>query len=360
MDDVGAPQETLAPASEPRRPKTAPERNPVIDHLLFQKAMADHDPDQIDTYVQMAEEGVAGFPDPTDKAIALAFALVLEEHMDPWSIDLVRFSTLYAQRVHDEDEVDLITAGRLLAMAWTILLRQTEGLLERAQPPDPEPDAWDMPWDSVPASWGAAADDPDVQFTHRVLANREPPLSESVFHQGNRRVTLYELVEALEDARREAEVRIRLTEERAKARAEIKGQTQQNMKKIHKEDLEAEISDVRARLVRVRGEVTFAALHDGTREDWLTVFISCLFLSRANMVELRQEAFPVSPILVEPLPALHDRGAPLLGLPTKGALAKEGASIKEDANRDDDASGTNGGDRGDNDAERSAPEAGAS
>ncbi len=298
--------------------------NDVIEHLLFHKALADHDPDKLNAFIRLAEDDVQSFQDPFDRAIAIAFNLVLDEHLDPWSIDLITFSRSYMERLDDEAQVDLITSGRLLAMAWRVLLAQTDELLERAQPrePEPEPEPWDMPWDEFPDEWGDPYDeDPDVQYNQRVLEREEPPISESVFHQGDRRVTLYELVEALDEARDEAERRRRLARERRKVKQDRKDEGKRNVKKIHKEDLEAEIADVRRRVAGLSKETTIQAIFDGTREDYLTVFISCLFLHRAEMADVRQEDFPYGPITVEPQDKIRDPDAPLVGLPKKGKVA---------------------------------------
>lgn len=311
--------------------------NEVVEHLLFHKALADHDPDRINAYIQLAQEDVASFRDPFDQAIALAFTLVLDEHLDPWSIDLLTFSRTYAERLEEETPFDLITSGRLLAMAWNVLLAQTEGVLAKAQPPDPEPEPepWDMPWEDFPAEWGEIDEDPDVQYNDRVLHDPDPPITESVFHQGDRRVTLYELVEALEEARDEATRRRRLAKKRQEVKDARAEEGKENVKKIHKEDLEAEIAEARRRIAGLPGQVTISAIHDGTRDDFLTVFVASLFLHRAEMAEVSQEDFPFGPIMIEPLERIHDPEAPLVGLPKKGAIAA-GVPDDEDTEVSDD------------------------
>ncbi len=300
------------------------EPNAVVEHLLLHRALTDHDPDRLSEFLDLARNEVASFRNPTDRAIALTFTLVLDEQMDPWSIDLATFSRLYADRVKRTPDVDLITAGRLLAMAWTVLLAQTDELLSRADEDEEEEpeDPWmDPAWDDVPGTWDEAFDlDPDEQYTEHVLdEDNDPPISESVFHQGDRRVTLYELVEALEEGRRDAERRKRLSEERRKAREQRQQEASQEdvTEEVHEEDMEAEIHDVRTRMeaLTVGDEVPLNDVHRGTREDFLSVFVSSLFLSRARMVDVRQEAFPYSPVLITPRERLHDPEAPLVGLP---------------------------------------------
>jgi chromatin segregation and condensation protein Rec8/ScpA/Scc1 (kleisin family) len=299
------------------------EPNHVVEHLLLHRSLADPDPDRLAEYVEMARSDVASFRNPFDRAIALTFHLAADQHMDPWSIDLANFSTLYLDRIKDTPEVDLITGGRLLAMAWNVLLQQTEGLLDRAQedeePEEPEEEPWDVGWDEMPEDWGAEPD-PDETYTEEVLdEDNDPPLSESVFRQGDRKVTLFELVEALEEGRRSAERRKRLQEERRKAREEAQAQADDEEEtveeEVHEEDLEAEIDHVRERLKGYEEEVDIREVFDGTREDYLTVFVSTLFLSKAEMVDVRQESFPEGPIYLEPRERLLDPDAAIAEVP---------------------------------------------
>lgn len=301
------------------------EPNAVIEHLLLHRSLTDHDPDRLTEFLELARNEVANFRNPFDRAIALTFTLVLDEQLDPWSIDLATFSTLYAERVRETPHVDLITAGRLLAMAWNVLLAQTDALLARAEPRDEDPhedDPWgEGLWDDLPGDWTEPIEqDPDQQYTEHVLDDaNDPPISESVFHQGDRRVTLYELVEALEEGRRDAERRKRLTEERRKAREQRDKEDQDRdvTEEVHEEDMEAEIHDVRTRLCTLDKDepASLHDVHDGTRNDFLSVFVSSLFLSRARMIDVEQETFPHSPILITPRDRLHDENAPLVGLP---------------------------------------------
>ncbi len=317
------------------------EPNAVIEHLLLHRSLTDHDPDRLTEFLDLARNEVANFRNPFDRAIALTFRLVLDEQLDPWSIDLATFSTLYAERVRDTPHVDLITAGRLLAMAWNVLLAQTDALLARAEPQDEDPhddDPWgEGLWDDLPGDWNEPIEhDTDQQYTQHVLDDtNDPPISESVFHQGDRRVTLYELVEALEEGRRDAERRKRINEERRKAREQRAQENEDEdvTEEVHEEDMEAEIHDVRTRLRKLEtGEPTaLHGVHDGTRNDFLSVFVSSLFLSRARMIDVEQEAFPHSAILITPRDRLHDDDAPLVGLPDADADFDERAQEEDNA-----------------------------
>ena len=90
--------------------------NEVINHLLFHKSLIDEkdDASRINQYVnmlQMTDDGeYISIDDPFDRSIAIAFELVMKQHLNPWDIDLVNFSTMYLKRANEE-KIDLITAG---------------------------------------------------------------------------------------------------------------------------------------------------------------------------------------------------------------------------------------------------------
>ena len=113
----------------------------VLNHLMFHKALtADHESgERITRYLEMVHEIEGGHylavRDPMEKAIAAAFELVIAEQFDPWEIDLAAFTKLYLEKVRDDGVVNFVTAGKLVAMAWSILKMQSDGLLARAEPP---------------------------------------------------------------------------------------------------------------------------------------------------------------------------------------------------------------------------------
>ena len=100
--------------------------NEVINHLLFHKSLIDEKDanDRINSYVSMLQKSEEGehisIENPFDRSIAIAFELVMQQHLDPWDIDLVNFSTLYLNRAKQE-KIDLLTAGRIIYMAWKVL-----------------------------------------------------------------------------------------------------------------------------------------------------------------------------------------------------------------------------------------------
>ncbi|HLE97029.1 MAG TPA: hypothetical protein VI997_06620 [Candidatus Thermoplasmatota archaeon] len=280
----------------------------VVRHLLFHKSIVslegggDH-AGRIDEYIRLVRESKEGvhvaIEDPFERSIALAFELVLENHLDPWDLDLARFANLYLDRVRKTGEVDLLTAGRLLHMAWTILRLQSDGAKDRAEPPlepaAPEANAWD---DLPEGEW--LTEDADFLFTRGVI-DGQAPIDEKIRHKGDRKVTLLELVEALEEARREAALRAEIEERRVHDRAarataragSVDGQ-------MHKEDLEAEIAEIWGRISALNGHpIPLTDLHDRTRDELVKALVSILFLARQNKLTVWQDDFPYGPIFVQ-------------------------------------------------------------
>ena len=108
--------------------------NDVINHLLFHKSLIDEKDDatRINRYVSMLQKTDEGeyisIENPFDRSIAIAFELVMQQHLNPWDVDLVSFSTLYMKRAKEE-KIDLMTAGRIIYMAWKILKLQSNDLV---------------------------------------------------------------------------------------------------------------------------------------------------------------------------------------------------------------------------------------
>jgi len=286
----------------------------LINHLMFHKAMVGLDgdgtaaPERVDEYIRLAKEAGegqhVGIEDPFDRSIALAFELVLQQGLDPWAIDLVKFSSLYAERVREGAEVDLITAGKLLHMAWSILRMQSDVLRQAAEPPV-ESGYEDMGWDEMP-QWDDLPDDIDVAYTSRVIQSKLDIIDEKVRHKGDRKVTLMELVEALEQARAEADQRALVLEARERERANRRTATRGRTRNAaHKDDQDADNREVLERILAYQGErVPIVDIHARNRDDLVKTFVSVLFLARSKRVRVWQEDFPYGMIYVTPEAAI--------------------------------------------------------
>lgn len=249
----------------------------VVEHLSYYKALLDEEID-LDYYIEMAqklEEGVhISAKNPVDKAVAIIFELVINEKLDPWKIDLVKFTQMYLERIREENDIDFIVAGKIIHMAWNILMRKSENILTHVEQEEYGVDMDFFELDFSPFEEGRG---------YELMEVHEIDIKEPVRREKKRPVSLMELLQAINEAKVEVE--------RKKRQRKIREKFKFNLEeKVHKEDLEEEIKETWERLCEVQGdEISLSFLYDGTREDFIKVFLSLLFLERFQKVELIQE-----------------------------------------------------------------------
>lgn len=249
----------------------------VVEHLSYYKALLDEEID-LDYYIEMAqklEEGVhISAKNPVDKAVAIIFELVINEKLDPWKIDLVKFTQMYLERIREENDIDFIVAGKIIHMAWNILMRKSENILTHVEQEEYGVDMDFFELDFSPFEEGRG---------YELMEVHEIDIKEPVRREKKRPVSLMELLQAINEAKVEVE--------RKKRQRKIREKFKFNLEeKVHKEDLEEEIKETWERLCEVQGdEISLSFLYDGTREDFIKVFLSLLFLERFQKVKLIQE-----------------------------------------------------------------------
>ena len=251
----------------------------IVEHLLYHKAILDTDVD-VDYYLRMVKNMEDGIhiiaTNPVDKAISIIFELVTKEKLDPWKIDLVKFVNLYLDRIRKEKDIDFIIAGKIIYMAWNILHRKSEDVLYDAERDEYPDDFFGFDID-IGNFQIYESDEKNEKF------NVNMEIKEPVRREEKRPVSLFELIEAINEARVEYETRKR----RRKIREKFKFNLEE---KVHREDLEEEIKEVWERIAEVMGdEISLTLLYDGTRDDFIKVFISLLFLEKYGKVELYQK-----------------------------------------------------------------------
>ena len=255
-------------------------------HLLFHKALTEDEETyrKIEAYMGILAQTDSGerLQDPVDEAIRSVFSLVLDRGIDPWEIDLSEFARLYTEKVKDDD-FDMIVAGKLVFMAWKILKLQSDTTRERSEPP-PEPE-FDYEMEDPGFDYEPMAV-PDVEF--REVYRREPV----------RPVTMIELIDAFEDARREMEI----YKERERVREAIRAKEPSKKfdNKAHEEDDERAVEAVWNRIRKMgAGQLDIEELYGPDRNDNLTVFIALLHLVRDGLIDVWQEELPGGPIHLE-------------------------------------------------------------
>jgi len=276
----------------------------IINHLLFHRALTDEitDISRIDNYIEMVKQSKEGshisISDPFDKSIAIAFELVIKQHLDPWNIDLVKFSTLYLKRAKEE-KIDLVTAGKIIYMAWKVLKLQSDELveyMEKARNIEQE----SFGWDDLPLfdDWSF---DNDFGYT-KMITKKEIPFIEPVRRKAERRVTLIELIEAFDQARKETERYQLLDKLRREEREKLEKFARERMKgRLHEETLEEDIKKVWSKIKKLNGRaIPLRKLYKpGDREDFVTTLISILFLAYENKIRIYQRKFPYGEIYLK-------------------------------------------------------------
>ncbi len=254
-------------------------------HLLFHKALADDEESlkRLGGYMDILSraESEERLQDPIDESIRAVFNLVLENGMDPWEIDLSQFVRMYEAKVSN-GTFDMIVAGRLLLMAWRILRMQSESTRERSEPPV--------------EVYVKEADD-SFFYDDEPMFVPEVSFREAYQRKRVRPVTMYELIDAFEDARKEIEIQ----REKERVRAELRAKEPKIFQnKAHKEDNEQDIEAVWKRLQKLgTGQISIRDLYTDSLDENLTVFVLVLHLVRDGSLTVWQDDFPHGEIYIK-------------------------------------------------------------
>lgn len=272
----------------------------VLNHLMFQKSIIEDDSgvgkeSRIEGYLRMVEEmqkgALVASDDPFEKSVALVFELVVTQRMNPWDINLIEFSRMYLQRVKKATDLNLIIAGKIVYMAWEILKLQSEQVLLRVDRPEQVEMMFDG-WN--PDNLDLFVDPFDLGTGEMLLHTEEMPIDEKVRRRSDRPVTLIDLLDAFEEAKKESDIR----QELAKFMQRYRRPDFDD--KAHKENLEEEIAQVWERMQKCgQGSIPITDLYTVGKADRVMVFISILFLARMGKIHIWQEKMPYGEIFLE-------------------------------------------------------------
>ncbi len=256
----------------------------VLEHLMFHQSLVDDEQDNenIHRYLGILErEEGESLCDPVDEAIRSAFDLVLNHGMDPWSIDLLEFTRLYSARM-GEERLDLIVAGKLVHMAWRILRLQSEEVVS-------EKERHDRPF----MEWDVEAMSEALFEEGEGLMPAPAVLTPALRRRELRPVSLMELLDAFEDARREME---RQRQREARPRKEVKRFSNQ----AHDEDMEKDVEEVWQRVQRLgAGPISVRDLMGPDHDRNISTFVALLFLVRNGLLAAWQDDLPRGEAFVE-------------------------------------------------------------
>jgi len=272
----------------------------VLNHLMFHKSIIEDDAaptreGRIEHYLKIVEEMQRGTlsasDDPFERSVATVFELVVNQQMNPWDINLIEFSKMYLARVRKASELNLIIAGKIVYMAWEILKLQSEQVLQRVDRPEQVEMMFDG-WN--PDNLDIFVDPFELGTGEMMLHTEEMPIDEKVRRKAERPVTLIDLLDAFEEAKKESDIRQELSKFMQKYRRP------EFDDKAHKENLEEDIALVWDRIQKCgQGSVPIADLYATGKEDRVKVFISILFLARMGKIQIWQDKLPYGEIFLE-------------------------------------------------------------
>jgi len=279
--------------------------NDVINHLLFHKALIDENNDmsRINQYLEMAKAAATGesasIENPFDRSVYLAFDLVLNNHMNPWDIDLVGFSTMYLKRAKKE-RLDLLTAGKIIYMAWKVLRMQSDHLVVSMETKEQEQDQG-FGWEDIPTVPWLTNDD-EYSYTNLVMTMPQSPLEEPLRRESTRKVTLIELLSAFDEVRKESEQYRLLDQLRKEERVLLRQKAHKAMRgSAHEDHLEEDVATVWERICQFpKGSLNFSDICPvNSAEERIKTFVSILFLAYEKKITVHQRRFPYGEIFIK-------------------------------------------------------------
>lgn len=278
--------------------------NDLINHLLFHKSLIDEKDDatRINNYVEMLQKADEGehisIENPFDRSIAIAFELVMQHHLNPWGIDLVSFSTMYIKRAKEE-KIDLMTAGRIIYMAWKILKLQSDDLVVTMEKHEETYEPFG--WGDIPTEMWLSKDDA-YSYTNLVMNMPESPLDEPMRRDSKRKVTLIELLDAFNEARKESEEYQLIELQRKEERQRLDQLARKRMKgTAHDDHLEEDVEAVWKKIQKFPGKTLLLTdlCEKKGREELIRILMSILFLAYENKIDVYQKHFPYGNIFIK-------------------------------------------------------------
>jgi segregation and condensation protein A len=151
------------------------------------------------------------------------------------------------------------------------------------------------------------------------------PLKERIWHKKNRPVSLMELVDAFNEAKKDVEKQKKLIERKARLKELMK--VDENFdEKVHKENLEEDIYVTWQRIcMNEEDKMLLNDIIDGTRDDLIARFVSILFLAIDSKIRLTQRRFPYGEIIIRNITPVEERLLP----PTVELVTAENEPIEK-------------------------------
>ena len=247
------------------------------------------DVDRVDQYIEIANGAssaaeVSTIEDPFTRSVTLLFMLVKEHGLDPWSLDMKHLIMEYQKYALKDDDLDLPLAGSVLGWAWDVLKMRASGAIDATEPiPEPQPD-----WIDFDFGW-------EPTYAEQLEDSIEPPIEESVMFRGERRVTLMELVGALEDARNvenERKARLERRKQLKEARESVLSEVADRLgDRLHLDDPTQYKEKVWQKINEFNGKpIPIGDLLDRPEKaSVVRTFVGSLFLAREGRIDIIQK-----------------------------------------------------------------------
>ena len=259
------------------------------------------DTSKINFYIEMMQKTDQGehitLDNPFDRSISIAFELVIQQHLNPWDIDLVKFSSMYLRRTQEE-KINLMTAGRMIYMAWKILKMQSSELVVNMEAKKEEYEPFE--WSDLPSEMWMKDD--DYSYTNLLLHVVDPPIEEPLRRDAKRKVTLIELLDAFNQARKDSEDYQLNEKQRNEEKNRLWEKARKRMKgTAHEDHLEEDIMALWDKIKRINKETVslFELCDFNSRDELIKVFMSVLFLANEGKIHIFQKRFPYGNIYVK-------------------------------------------------------------
>ncbi len=199
--------------------------------------------------------------------IEMLVDLVISEEMDPWQIDIAEIANRFLQKVREMATINLRLSGKTLLTAAILLKMKSESLVPREEPQSTIDDFF----------IGSYA---DYEETSGIAALALP-----MRRQVERKVTLFELVEALQRA---------IGEEMLRKNFPKQGRTQPKLViQIDEESIKEKIANVLERiqnLAKMHEVIKFSELlTEKTRRGIVEVLLCLLYLDSQRKITLWQK-----------------------------------------------------------------------
>ncbi|MFB6283460.1 MAG: segregation/condensation protein A [Halobacteria archaeon] len=242
--------------------------------------------------------------DTADRPVDVLVNMAQEGEIDPWDIDIVEVTDKFLDRI---DERDLGRSGRAIMYASMLLRMKSDYLVEEDEEEDEESEEPEMMmgWNTeLGDGEGEAVDDPidklesefDRRMKRKKLRNRSKP------------ETLDELIRELRDREKGRWWKESREYDTSESEDEFSGispqfagprdrelTTDDAISTAHEGDIEERVEDVEELVeeeFRHRQELLFAELvEDDSRHDFVTTYISLLFLASRGVLTLEQNEF---------------------------------------------------------------------